>query len=145
MTRLFDMGFKEKSTALMLGIFLFVYGGYFFRFADRLQMEVADTIHYQTELAVMVGLLVVLAIIGHIAIFVLAPDESDREDERDRVIEQRGNQWGGYVLTAAALGAMALAMIEQPHVYIAHLLLAGLVLAEIAKGAVMLVSYRRGY
>jgi hypothetical protein len=71
--------------------------------------------------------------------------QADDEDERDRLIERRGDQVGGYVLAVAALVGMGLAMVEGAYFWIANALLAGLVLSELVKGIVMLSAYRRGF
>jgi hypothetical protein len=93
----------------------------------------------------MIVTFIVLAIIGNILIAVLSPKTADQIDERDRAIERAADQWAGYALSAFCLFGMALAMMEQAHFYIAHTLLAGLVMSEITKGVVMLWQYRRGY
>ena len=88
--------------------------------------------------------LVVIATIGHIIISARNPSEADDNDERDREIARRGSVIGGWVLSAGALGALFASMAEIEHFWIAHLLLAGLVLAELADGVWRLVLYRRG-
>ncbi|MGP1276417.1 MAG: hypothetical protein ACQRW7_13465 [Caulobacterales bacterium] len=144
------MSFQEKSNALMLGAMVLVYGTYF-------MLVLGAPLLSGSEIDTSVGLLmsnglmlasvlalVVIAIIGHIAIAVLAPKDADTSDERDRLIEMRGDQRGGFVLGAAALGAMGLAMLAAEHFWIVNLILGGLVLGEIVKAVSKIIDYRRG-
>jgi len=142
------MPFHARSAALMLIIFAAVYGWYF---AVVARAGPSADVSYAPLLVGMVVLLVVLAIIGHIAIAIagaVLPGQSDalddRYDERDRLIEQRADARAGYVLTAGALAVLALAMKEAPHFWIAHAILAALVVSEMVKQALRLVDYWRG-
>ncbi len=139
------MSFKEKSTVLMLLIYAAVYGNYALNTWAALDATPATDIDYQGTMLWMVGALVVLAVVGNILIAALSPETADQIDERDRAIERLADQWAGYVLGGFCLFGMALAMREQAHFYIAHTLLAGLVVAEMSKSAIMLWQYRRGY
>ncbi len=139
------MSFREKSTALLLAILLLVYGNYFLGLWNDMQSMAVEDIAYQGRMVFMVVVLIVLSVVGNIAISMMAPDEADQIDERDRAIERVGDQWAGYMLAGWALAAMAMAMFEAPHFYIANNILAGLVLSEVLKSALMLYHYRRGY
>jgi hypothetical protein len=140
-----DMTFKEKSTALMLAIYAVVYGSYFFNVLGAVEFGVAPDYDYQMSMLWMIVGFIVLAIIGNILIAALSPKTADQVDERDRAIERVGDQSAVYALAAFCLFGMALAMMEQAHFYIAHTLLAGLVVSEMTKGVVMLWQYRRGH
>lgn len=139
------MSFKARTTAVMLIVLLIIYGWYFARVLMEASTTPVADIAYQGLLLVMVGILVVLSIVGITVLTTLARGEADQEDERDELIEMRGDQMGGYVLAVAALAAMGVAMAEGEFFWIAHLLLAGLVLSEVAKALVMLKAYRRGF
>jgi len=139
------MSFKASVTAVMLVVLGIVYGWYFAQVLIEAGSTPVADIAYQDLLLVMVAILVVLSIIGVAIVAVLRRRESGQEDERDKVIEMRGDQVGSYVLAVAALAAMGLAMLEGEYFWIAHVLLAGLVLSEMAKAVVMLLAYRRGF
>ncbi len=144
------MSFHEKSNALMLAAMVLVYGVYFALVLGQPLMTGAQ-INTETGLLMSNGLmlgsvvaLVAIAIAGHVLIAVLAPKEADKHDERDKLIEMRGNQRGGFVMAFCAVCAMGLAMIAAAHFWIVNLILAGLVLGEIVKAVSKLVDYRRG-
>jgi hypothetical protein len=84
---------------------------------------------------VTVGALVVLAVVGHILIAVVPPYEGDETDERDRIVNLRGEWVEGFVLATGTLVGLFLAMAEYEAFWTANVLLAGLVLAEVATAA----------
>ena len=143
------MSFHEKSNAAMLLIMLGVYGIYFG--GAVLGILTADVPPEQalaaTNATMLVTVLAVVAlsIVAHIAIAILKPSEADdSRDERDKLIEMRGDQRGGVVQSVISLGALALAMLGQPIWLVANAILAGLVVGEIIKSVSKLIDYRRG-
>lgn len=87
----------------------------------------------------------VLAIIAHAVIaLVLAPSEAGTTDERDQVVDLRGEWLGGFVLAAGIICGLALTIFEIHVFWIAQVLLGSLVLSEIVKDARTLVLYRQG-
>ena len=137
------MSFRERSTVLMLAVLLGVYGWYFIHIYRLARISEVNEISYQPLLLVMVLVLVALSAIGHIVIAMLPSYEGDQSDERDTLISLKGERVGGIVLALGTLSGLFLAMAEFPAFWIAHALLAGLVLAELISGAVKLISYRR--
>jgi hypothetical protein len=137
------MSFQEKSTALMLGIIAVVYGWYFVVVGSQLRNTAVTEIGYKAVMLVTVVAVVVLAIVGHVLIVAVAPRDADASDERDRLIDLRGEGIGGYVLGTAAVAGLLLAVAELDFFWIANVLLAGLVLSEVASGVAKLVYYRR--
>ena len=135
--------YREKTTAVILIGYLAVYGWYFARVADAARSGPITEIDYQGLLIVMVGVLVASTVVAQVLIAILAPSAAEQVDERDRMIALRGDRIAGWVVTIGALAGLGLAMIEADSFWIAHALVAGLVLAEIFKGIAMLVNYRR--
>jgi hypothetical protein len=145
----FDMGFREKSNIAMLVLTGGVYAWYFASTANVLlgggvspeeALELTNT-----KMLLTVGAVIIASIVAHIALAIAAPSEAEEAaDERDRLVEMRGDQRGGFVLALFALAAMASAMTAQPYYLIANLVLAGLVASELVKGVSKLIGYRRG-
>ncbi len=138
------MSFQAKSTLIMLIALVAAYGWYGATLLRLAADSPVGEIEYQPLVLIVVVPLVVIATIGHIVITAIKPSEADASDERDREIARRGSVIGGWIVGAAALGAMFASMAEIDHFWLAHLLLAGLVLAELADGVWRLVLYRRG-
>jgi hypothetical protein len=117
------------------------YGVNIYRLADG--VPVAD-VRYQPLVFIVVLPLLVIATIGHIFISALNPAEADTTDERDRDVARRGAVVGGWIVSLTGVAALLASMAEIEHFWIAHLLLLGLVVAELADGGRRLVLYRRG-
>lgn len=139
------MTFKAKTTAIMLLTLTIVYGWYFIQLLPEIAETPVSEIGYQGVMLATVVLFVILFVAGMIVLAAADRRQADDEDERDQLIERRGDQVGSYVLLVAALAAMGLAMVEGDYFWIANALLAGLVLSELVKGIVMLAAYRRGF
>lgn len=138
------MSFKEKTTVAMLVVQLIVYSWYAAQVVPQIGDGPVGAIDYKPLLVVLVGFLVVLLVVASIIIAAAAPNDSGTEDERDRMIEMRGDQIGGYVLAVGTLGALWLVLIDAEMFWIAHALVVGLVLSELVKDVRMLAAYRRG-
>lgn len=138
------MSFQEKSNLAMTAIFALVYGWYFSTVIPP-ALETGGSVEAVKGLLFgAVVFLVVGGIVGHILIVMLAPNEPDTADERDKVIEMRADARTSYLLGFAAITAVGMALLEVSAFWIAHVLLAGLVLGEIAKGVMRAIDYRRG-
>lgn len=143
------MSFHEKSNIAMLLLTGGVYTWYFASSAGVLLGGAASPeralVVTNAKMLVTVGAIIIASIIAHIAIAIAAPSEANENaDERDKLVEMRGDQRGGYVMAVFALMGMGAAMIAQPYYLIANLILAGLVASELVKGVSKLVDYRRG-
>lgn len=138
------VSFQAKSTVVTMIAMVGAYGWYGVTVSRLATDSPVSAISYQPLVFIVAVPLVVLATIGHIAISALNPSEADSSDERDREIARRGGVVGGWVVSAAALAALFASMAELDYFWLAQLLIAGLVLAELADGAWRLVLYRRG-
>jgi hypothetical protein len=154
------MSFEEKVTWLSGAITLIVAGWYVRFVLDALGRLPVEQIAYQRALLIALGAMVVLTIAGTIAVAIGtaianaigveltgkgSADDVDRTDERDAVIEARGDRFAYYVVSALMVGALAMAMLEMPHFWIANAMFAAFVVAGIVGIAVKLVAYRRGF
>ncbi|MGD2102693.1 MAG: hypothetical protein PVG83_10730 [Acidimicrobiia bacterium] len=138
------MSFQEKSTWITTAAMIVVYGWYFANVFGQVDSVDAGAIGYQSMMLVTVGALVVFIIVGNVVVALANPREVEKSDDRDREINRRGEFIGGYVLGTGALAALALAMVEVEHFWIANAILLALVLSEVVTGASKIVLYRRG-
>lgn len=143
------MSFNEKSNIAMLATLILVYGWYFGTAAmsilgGGLPPETALAVT-DVKMILTVAAVIAIAIVSHIAIAIAAPSEADDTmDERDRLIEMRGDQRGAYVLGVFAFMALVVTMVNLPAYLIANTILAGLVASELVKGVSRMIDYRRG-
>jgi hypothetical protein len=138
------MSFEEKSVIATTTAMAIAYGIYFAVVARWTLTTPAADIAYQPLMVLTVILLVVMLVVGQIAIAVSDPAEAGERDERDRLIDLRGANLGGYVLAVGVFLALVLAMAGVEQFYIANVLLLWWVLAELSSGVTRIVLYRRG-
>lgn len=150
------MTYEEKSTWVSAVVTALVAGGYAIFIAGRLGSGPVEDIAYQVPLLVAIGAVIVLAIVGNILMSIGAavgaeiakPGASkdiDRRDERDERIDRRGELVGYYVMSAGALGVLALAMLRFDQFWIANALFLTFMVGGLVASAVKLVAYRRGF
>lgn len=138
------MSFQEKSALATLVVFVGVFGWYFASVMREAASTPVDEIEYAGLLIVMTILLILLVAVAHAAMAVAAPKRAGHEDERDRLIELRGIRVGAYVLGTGIFFTLVMTMAETPYFWIAHGLLAVMVVAEIVENVTKLVLYRQG-
>jgi hypothetical protein len=138
------MTFQQRRTLAMTAILVLLFGWYFAIVLGQLASTPASEIGYRGLMIPAVLLLVVLAVVVHTVLAIGAPAEAVGDDERDRLVALRGHRIARYVLAVAAVAGLGLAMVEADAFWIAQVLLAGLVVAEITEGLTRLVAYRRG-
>jgi len=138
------MSFREKSTWVLLAVTIIVYGWYFATTLGGALGSGTPPVVDNVRLFGAVVVMVILSVVAHIVIAILPPKEADAADERDRLIELRGDQRGGSVMTVALFSTLGLALAGASVFWIAHAALAGLVVSELVKAVTKLIDYRRG-
>ncbi|WP_428407339.1 hypothetical protein [Hyphococcus sp.] len=133
------MSFKEKSAWIVLAALILIYGGYAWSLIEGGGFGAGTT-------AVMFGAImsfVALIVIAHIAAAIFAPKSaSEAEDERDRQIELRGDEAGGFILGVVVLFALGVALLRGQYL-LANILFLGLAASEIVKNLYEVFLYRR--
>lgn len=138
------MSFREKSTWALLVAMMAVYGWYF---ATTLSHVLDTGVPQEADTARLFGavvVMVVLTIAAHITMAIISPKEVDAADERDRLIELRGDQRSGYIMGVGLFSTLGLALAGASVFWIAHVALTGLVVSELVKAVTKLIDYRRG-
>ena len=149
------MSFKEKMTWVNLVVTVAIGAAYFGVVGGMVGDGSVSEIGYQWWLIGAVGVTIAATILG--AIFMAigtaiavevrgegSVDDIDREDERDKTIDKRGELVGYYVSSVGILGALALAMLRQDQFWIANTLYLGLLVGSLVGSIAKLTFYRRG-
>lgn len=139
-----SMTFQEKSLWITLAGLLVTFGGYFYSaYVTMLHMPAAKDVmpHHGGLFMAATVMLVVILIAGHIVIALL--DRRTEPDERDKSIELRAGQYGGFVLATGVFLALCTALVTEGNAVMAHVLLGFWVLAQSVEIAFQLVLYRR--
>ena len=144
------MSFHEKSAWGSLVIVLVAFGGY-----AAAQFVTGAAGSPQATATVLLGVVVVVVVaeVGYhivIALPLARHPEDGEADERDRLVAWRAESGGGLVLGCFVVVAIGDIVIREAFfpadrgLQSAHLLLAGLVLAEVVTDVYRIVLYRRG-
>ena len=136
------MTFAEKSAWAMVAIVAVGYGWYLATIAGQLEGGSVASVRYQGTAVVAAIAVVILASISHILL--AATGRTDSKRAGTDAIKRYARSFGGLVVTAAAVLGMTLAMIEAESFWVANVLLAGLVIAELATAGSEIAIYRRG-
>lgn len=138
-----NASFEEKSVWIQL-ISLVVGLGAYVAVAGSMLSNSVDVLpaYGAVFMVVAVGLIVAVNVIGHIAAVIVGRHEG--RDERDRLIAWRAESNSSWILAAGILVAAWCMIISVGDVWVLHLLLLSLFIAEITKDIVQLVYYRRG-
>lgn len=150
------MAFEEKLTWVGAAVTLVVSGAYFYIVLGQLAATPASDIAYQRPLLIALGASIVLTIVGAIGAAIGTAvsaeitgngsvDDIDRKDERDVLINRRGELIGNYVSSFGMLGVLALTMLEYDYFWIANALYLAFVVGSLVGSTVKLVAYRRGF
>lgn len=137
-----DASFEEKSAWITLGGLLLTFGLYVALAARMLSAGVHVVVAYVPLFIGITILLVAVLVAGHVIAAVLRRPEP--RDERDRLIAWRAEYGSSWLLGVGVLVAIFALATPVGRVWIAHGLLAALVLAEVLKQSLRLVFYRRG-
>ena len=144
-----NLTFKEKSLWLML-IGLLVFSGFYSYTVSQVNQLIQPDANWlaMKVLPQMVGLfiaatllLVIISVVGHIVIALI--DRRSDEDERDKLIELKGERVGGYVLVNGVFFALCISVISSGNFLFTHVLLAFWLLAQMANFATQLIIYRK--
>jgi len=138
------MTFQEKSALTMTGLLAIVFGGYFTLVLGAVARVPQREVGYTALLIVASVVLAVLAAVSHIVLALVFRAQANAFDERDRLVELRSERIAGYVLALGVFAGIGLAMVQVDRFWIAQVLIAALVLAEITDGVSKVVLYRRG-
>ena len=135
-----DLSFAEKSLWVMLLGLLIAFGFYFSAVS---QAPMSDVMAFQVILfGLAVALLVIVQIGGHLVIAVV--DRRDETDERDRMIELKGDAQRRLRARHRRLPGAVRGAGDRGNFMMAHVLLGAWLAAQLVQIASQLVMYRRG-
>jgi hypothetical protein len=135
---------EEKRAWVMVVVSTVSYATYVVIILGRARTVPLAEVPYVATLLWTLGVAMVAAIVLHIAVTMLWPDQIGKKDQRDKEIHRYGEYAGQSFLVAGALAAMVLAMAEAAHFYIANVLYLGFVLSSILGSVLKIIAYRRG-
>jgi hypothetical protein len=137
------MSYREKNTWAYGVIAVLGYAVYVAVVLTRADGGPLTGVAYAGPLLATVGAAVAAGILAGI---VLGATSRDRAvgDEREQAIERMGEHVGQSFLVLGGVGALALALLEADHFWIANVLYLGFVLSAVLSSVARLVAFRRG-
>jgi hypothetical protein len=137
-----DASFEERSIWIQLTSVAVGLGAYVIA-AGRMLYDGIDLLAaYMPLFAIAVVFIVAVNVAGHIAAAIASRPEG--RDERDRLITWRAESNSSWILGVGVIVAIIGLIAPIGEVWIAHLLLLSLFVAEVVKDLNQLVYYRRG-
>jgi hypothetical protein len=140
-----SMTFNEKSQWVQLVGLLVAFGGYFqSAYLILLPIPGAAKDILPVHAGLFIGatvMLVIIQIVGHIAVVIFNRDTET--DERDRLIELKGERYGSFVLATGVFFSLCAALFTEGNAIMAHVLLGFWVLAQMVENLSQIIMYRR--
>ncbi len=138
-----NTSFEERIVWVNMIALLLALGIYFVVAGSMLRAGVTNLVAYVPLFTIAVVVQVALIAAGSIAAKVLG--RADERDERDRLIAWRAEANASWLVGVGILAGISAMVVAVPNVWVAHLLLLSLFLAELLKAALQLLYYRRGF
>jgi len=139
------MSYEEKGQVVYLGVTTTAYAAYLVLILQQLSTTPLNEVNYQPILLATVVVAIVASIVGRIAVEVIRPSDTQREDVRDRDIGRFGEYVAGLVLGIGMVVPFILAIAEADYFWIANAMYLVFVLQAIVGAIIKLVAYRRGF
>ena len=139
------MSYEEKGQIVYLAATTVGYGAYLVLLLRQLSTTPLLEIDYQPILLATIAVAIVGSIVGRIAIEMIRPSETYREDVRDRDIGRFGEYVAGIVLGIGMVGPFILALAQADHFWIANAMYLVFVAQAIVGAVIKLIAYRRGF
>lgn len=139
------MSYEEKGQWVYLAATTIAYGAYLVLVLSSAGAKPLAEVDYRPILLWTIGAAVAGSIIGRIAIEIVRPSESQREDVRDREIGRFGEYVSGMILGIGMVGPFVLTLLEADHFWIANAIYLVFVVQAVAGTVSKLLAYRRGF
>ncbi|MFC5290437.1 hypothetical protein ACFPM7_25580 [Actinokineospora guangxiensis] len=136
------MAYEHKSAWIDLVVALAGYGVYLAVVLSRAGGAPLAEVAYTGPLLVSIGAAIAAGIVLRIAVGVIKRDTAT--DERDREIGRFGDHIGQSFVIVGAVAAMALALLEAGHFWIANAVYLCFVLSASLAAAARIAAYQRG-
>ncbi|MEV3994001.1 hypothetical protein AB0J57_34500 [Streptomyces sp. NPDC049837] len=139
------MTHEEKRAWIIAVLALGTYAVYLAVILTRAAGTPVAEVSYAPPLLWAVGISIAASIVLSIAVSIGAPKDAGRRDQRDREIHRFGEYVGQSFVVLGGVAALALALAEVNHFWIANAIYAGFTLSAIVGCAAKLAAYRWGF
>jgi len=135
------MTFLEKSNWVVLVVAVPTILGYGALVVPQvLNKPMAEVSWVQPMIVAIVGF-IVANVLGNIVAAISNPSEADKNDERDREIDQFGERVGNWLIIAGPIAALVLAMTTADHFWIANAIFLGGIAGALLSSTAKIAAY----
>ena len=139
------MSYEEKGQWVYLAATTIGYAAYVVLLLRAAGTTPLPEVDYQPILLWTIGVAIAASIIGRIAIEMVTPSDSPKEDVRDRDIGRLGEYRAGLVLGIGMVVPFILALVEADYFWIANAMYLVFTVQAVVGAVIKLVAYRRGF
>ncbi|MFI6587830.1 hypothetical protein [Embleya sp. NPDC050493] len=139
------MAFEEKRAWIMAVVTVCAYATYLAVVVGRAGNAPLAEVSYASTLVWTIGAAILAAIVLHIVVSIVSPEGANRKDRRDREIGRFAEFVGQSLVVVGAVAALAMALAEFDHFWIANTIYLAFVLSAILGSGTRIVAYRRGF
>ncbi|CAM3196810.1 Integral membrane protein [Sphingomonas antarctica] len=137
------MSFREKS-AWIMGALMVVAGVYYLNIALAASHVAGRTVPPVAVFVPYTLMVVIVSVIVQTAMAILAPKAATAPaDERERPLLDRAGHWSGIVLAAGAVSSLLYYLFREDGVLLFHMIMASLIVSQIAEYALQIILIRR--
>lgn len=138
------MSFREKSAWLM-ALLMIAAGLYYLHLVSAASRALGEIAPPAAALPY-----VIFVVAGSVAIQIVLALSSGKEanapaDERERLVRQRAGHWSGLLLATLAVCSLGYFLVRADGVMLFHLVMASLIVAQVADYAFQILLLRRGF
>jgi hypothetical protein len=138
------MSFREKSAWLM-ALLMIAAGLYYFHIVSAASRALGETAPPAVAIAY-----VILVVAGSVVVQIVLALSSGKEanapaDERERLVRQRAGNWSGLVLATLVVASLGHFLVRADGNMLFHLVVASLIVAQVADYAFQILLLRRSF
>ena len=138
------MSFREKS-AWVMAVLMAAAGLYYFHIVREASHALEKTAPATVVIAFVI-VIVIGSVVAQIVLAVSSPKEATAAaDERERLVQQRAGSWSGLLLATGAVASLGHFMVYSDGNMLFHLIMASLIVAQIAEYGFQILLLRRNY
>jgi cell division protein FtsW (lipid II flippase) len=136
---------EEKRAWIMLVVTVAAYAAYLVAILGQAAATPLDEVPYVPAMLWTIGAAIAASIVLSIAVAIASPEDANKKDDRDREINRLGEHIGQSFVVIGGVAAMAMAMAELDHFWIANAIYLGFALSAVLGSVAKIFAYRRGF
>lgn len=138
------MSFREKSAWIALAAYGVVFGAYFLVLWRSWDDAYGQGLSIGLMVAAVLALIAITTTLTILAALTAPKDANAPADEREQLIDLKAERIASYTLSTGVVLLIGALLLGWNGFLVANLLLASMVMAELAKALAQIIAFRRG-